>query len=153
MQVFVETGTFLGETLYAVRNSFDKLISIEIDNAFASKAINRFKHWKKITVHCGDSGELLPSILNDIKDRTLFWLDGHYSGGYTSRGKLDTPIEAELNAIFKHSIKSHVILIDDSHCFGTLKDYPTLKHVQDLCARNGYGDFTVRDDIIIVQSR
>lgn len=56
----------------------------------------------------------------------LFWLDGHYSGGITAKGGLDTPVCAELDAILDHPVHTHVIRIDDARCFDGISDYPQL---------------------------
>ena len=77
----------------------------------------------------GDSGIRLPEMLADIRRPVLFWLDGHYSAGVTASAALHTPISAELQAILRHPVKGHVILIDDARCFDGSNDYP---HIDDL---------------------
>lgn len=46
------------------------------------------------------------------------WLDAHYSGGTTAKGKKSSPLKDELEIIKKHPIKNHIILIDDVNCMG-----------------------------------
>lgn len=68
-------------------------------------------------------------------------------------GVLDTPILLELKAILEHSIKNHVILIDDARCFigsnPILRNYPTIDQLKEFVARrwNNFS-FEVKDDII-----
>jgi hypothetical protein len=59
-----------------------------------------------------------------------FWLDGHYSGAGTAKGKTNTPLLQELDHIGSHHIKTHTILIDDVRQFGTQEmDFITLDEV------------------------
>jgi hypothetical protein len=44
----------------------------------------------------------------------MFWLDRHYSGGFTAKGEKDCPIIEELDAISNGSHLKHSILIDDA---------------------------------------
>lgn len=72
----------------------------------------------------GDSAQKLPELIREINKPTLFWLDGDYSSGITARGVTQTQVSAELQAILSHSIKQHIILIDDARCFDGTNDYP-----------------------------
>lgn len=111
IKTFIETGTYKGEMIEATKNIFKKIYSIELDNDLWTKAIEKFKDDKYIKILNGDSGEILPKLLKKINNPCIFWLDGHYSGGITARGELNTPIFKELEAVLNHKIKNHVILI------------------------------------------
>jgi len=123
---FVETGTFHGDTLGYIAKSGVRCTSIELSTQLYQDACRRFKSCKNVKLVQGDSGEKLAELLREINEPTLFWLDGHYSSGITASAKIDTPISAELKAILCHSIKRHVILIDDARCFDGTNDYPYL---------------------------
>ena len=148
-KILIETGTFLGDMLYAMRRRFDRLISIELSSELTERARVRFRKYPQIQIVNGDSGEKLKEILQGISQRTLFWLDGHYSGGITAKGKLDTPIYSELQIVFDHPVKDHVILIDDARLFNGTNDYPTIPELQEIIQelRPDYL-FSVRNDII-----
>ncbi|MBI4494137.1 MAG: hypothetical protein HY690_15220 [Chloroflexi bacterium] len=88
-----------------------------------------------VSILHGDSSDVLPEILSKIAEPALFWLDGHYSGGVTARGKYETPVWQELQHILNHSAAWHVILIDDARCFVGQSDYPTLQETRDLVWR------------------
>ena len=62
--------------------------------------------------------------------------DGHYSAGITAKGDLETPIMQELEAILSHSIKNHVILIDDAREFTGMNDYPTVSQLKEFVAKS-----------------
>jgi hypothetical protein len=147
--ILIETGTYLGDMVYAMRKSFSKILSFELDQSLYEQARRRFAADRHIEIIHGDSGQLLPQYLTNINERCLFWLDGHYSGGITARGELDTPIKRELEHIFAHAISDHVILIDDARCFTGQNDYPTLDELRELVSERTQGwQFSVEDDVV-----
>lgn len=149
IKVFIETGTYLGETVYYLKNVFDKLISTELDQKLYDSAKKRFSQDKHIRIYQGDSGDLLQDILADISEPCLFWLDGHYSDGITAKGKLNTPVLQELEHIFNHKINNHIILIDDARCFTGKDDYPSIEFLKNyIRQKNKELQFSVKDDII-----
>ncbi len=78
----------------------------------------------------------------------MFWLDGHYSAGFTAKGELETPILAELETILQNNL-NHIILIDDARCFTGNNDYPTKEYLKTyvLGKQKNY-KMDVIDDII-----
>jgi hypothetical protein len=128
-ETFIETGTFLGDMAGYASHLFQRVHTIELSPDLARRAVARFAAVPHVTVHEGDSGQILPDLLATINSSCLFWLDGHYSGGITARGKRDTPIAAELEAIAGHPIGPHAVLIDDARVFGTDAAYPVLEEV------------------------
>jgi hypothetical protein len=111
----------------AQRENFKKIISIELDDELCRRAQNRFKKDSHITIVQGDSGHVLPKILKDIHEPVIFWLDGHYSGGVTSKGETECPIYEELSAIFNSDANRSILLIDDARCFIGDENYPTIE--------------------------
>lgn len=148
-RILVETGTYLGDMVYAMRRSFSKILSFELDQTLAEQARQRFANDSHITIIQGDSGRLLGDYLTNIHEPCLFWLDGHYSGGITARGALDTPIKSELKHILSHPVEGHVILIDDARCFTGENDYPTLNDLRKfLNERKSGWHFSIDTDVI-----
>ena len=123
--VLIETGTFLGDMVEAQRNNFKRIFSIELQSDFAEKARERFKDVGHIKILQGDSGRLLKTILTEIKEPAIFWLDAHYSGGLTAKGDKECPIYEEIDAIFATK-ENHVLLIDDARYFNGQGDYPAI---------------------------
>ena len=153
--VFVETGTFIGNTLLGLKDSFEQLFSIELDRGIYELAKARLCNLEHIKIFHGDSSKVLPEILNDLKTPALFWLDAHYSSGVTAKGDLQTPIMRELKAIFAHSSKQHCILIDDVKDFNGLNDYPDVDNLLSFIKKEA-GDFyeaRVADGIFIVEPK
>lgn len=130
----VETGTFLGDMLAAMRESFDSLTSIELSDELYARATKRFAGDPKITLLHGDSKELLEEIAASIDQPALFWLDAHYSGAWhedfeeTAGGDRPSPIFAELEAVFS-SPHEHVVFIDDARLFNGEEGWPELDEV------------------------
>jgi hypothetical protein len=129
LKIFVETGTYLGDMVEAMKTHFARIYSIELDPVLFKRARERFRNDNYVTVLRGDSGICLKEIVQQLDKPSLFWLDGHYSGGITARGETDTPILSELACILGAEDFGHVVIIDDARCFGADPAYP---HYQDL---------------------
>lgn len=140
LRTLVETGTYQGDTLAACAPHFDRLASIEIGEDLYRAAQARFSSATNVHLILGDSADQLPTLVAALEEPALFWLDGHYSGGDTVRGKNETPISRELEAVFG-SPYDHVVLIDDARDFGGALNigrrsaYPTLREVRRLVRR------------------
>jgi len=132
LKILVETGTYYGDMVEAMKCHFDRLYSIELSNELYRKAKRRFEGDKRIEIIHGDSGIELGKLLERIDQPALFWLDGHYSAGDTAKGDKDTPIYEELNYIFSTQNSGHVVVIDDARCFGNDPAYPTIKELSDF---------------------
>lgn len=136
-RVMVETGTFLGDTVDHFKNKFESVISIELSEDLAKKAMKRFANTEGVRIIEGDSSLVLPGILPELNSPVLFWLDGHYSFEFfvnnefirTAKGETKTPIEKELDIILQSEIES-VILVDDARLFTGKEDYPSIKSVK-----------------------
>ena len=154
ISIFVETGTYEGEMVNAIRKIFETIYSIELDYELYNSAKEKFSKYNQISIIQGDSSKILPLILSKIDQPCLFWLDAHYSGGFTSKGEIETPILTELSHILNNSKFDHVILIDDARCFIGLNDYPTLKELKKLISkkRPNYS-FIVKEDIIRIHKK
>jgi hypothetical protein len=149
LNVFVETGTYLGEMLDALKSSFRELYSIELSEELYGRAERKFAADERVHIMQGDSGDVLPIILDKVSEPCLFWLDGHFSGGITAQGALDFPILKELEHIGHHRIKNHVILIDDARFFSGTMDAPDREQIAaSLRAINPAYRIEERDDII-----
>jgi len=151
LDTLVETGTFMGDMISACRNHFSNIISIELSESSYQRAKLRFRRFKHVTLLQGDSGVVLGEVIKNIGKPCLFWLDAHYSGGITSRGEIDTPISQELDIVLSHSVRDHVVLIDDAHEFTGQNGYPDLANLRSEIA-SVYPDhkFEVVDNIIRV---
>lgn len=148
MPVFVETGTFLGDTVQAMLGDFETLISIELSEKLYRKALKRFAGREKVSLFNGDSGEVLARILPDLTRPALFWLDAHFSSGVTARGDFDTPLYKELDLILNHPLaQKHVILIDDARFLNGRDGYPSFEGLRERVTTAGLKTCEIRNDI------
>jgi len=150
IHIFIETGTFMGDMVYAVRKYFKVIYSIELGSDLWQAAVERFKKKTHITILQGDSGKVLIDLVPQIKEKAIFWLDGHYSSGVTAKGDKNCPIFEELSAIFDSKI-NHILLIDDARCFNGSCDYPTIEELSAfILSKRSQSVIEVKDDIIRV---
>ena len=129
VNILVETGTLHGDMVQAMKHHFRKIYSIEISHELAEKAQTLFKNDHNVEIIENDSAIALKTLVPQLHEPAVFWLDGHYSGGNTGRGGTDTPIMQELATILSSQVP-HVVLIDDARCFGSEKDYPTIDQLE-----------------------
>ncbi|HEB41455.1 MAG TPA: hypothetical protein ENI08_00355 [Candidatus Dependentiae bacterium] len=109
--IFIETGTYLGNTTLNAIEFFKEIHTIELSMPLYQKASERFKNVENITTYHGDSSEVLKQVLPKMHGKILFWLDAHCSGGITVGDK--NPLIDEIRAIKMNKIKNAIILIDD----------------------------------------
>jgi hypothetical protein len=149
LDVFVETGTYMGDMLAAMLPHFRTLHSIELSPGLHERARKRFAGCPQCHLVQGDSGEALASIVSTLQVPALFWLDAHFSGGVTARGGIDPPVGNELTAILAHPIRQHVVLIDDARLFDGRDGYPAIVGLRDvITAEAPWYAFQVEQDII-----
>jgi hypothetical protein len=136
--VWIETGTYLGETTQHLSQFTDEIHTIEPSFELYLKASEYLRSYKNIFLHNGTSEERLAPILEELCSRNVnklnFWLDGHYSAGNTFKGEHETPVMHELSTIEKYAnnFKEINIFIDDVRCFHpTTTEYQAYPHLND----------------------
>jgi hypothetical protein len=166
--VFIETGTFKGESLdFACSLPFQKLISCDVSFQHYENAKNKFKEDKRVFLHHESSYTLLKKIIDPTKS-TTFWLDGHWQNvnkhEMDSSG-LECPLLEELKQILSFSwIKKPLILIDDaSHYPITNEDkkkyksgykinqWPSLIEIKNMIPSNY--NFEIIHDVIWISNK
>ena len=146
---FVETGTFTGEMVEAMRPHFRRVISIEMAADIHHGARRRFASDPHVELLLGDSAVVLPRLLEQIREPALFWLDGHFMGAGTARSHEDSPVRHELSALLAHAVRGHLVLIDDARLFDGSAGYPAISELRAWIQRERPGsDVQVEDDII-----
>lgn len=149
LEVLVETGTYFGGTVNALRHDMARIISVEVDEKLAALARRRFAGDAKVQIIQGDSARVIAEVVPRLTSPALFWLDGHYSGGVTGFGESHCPILQELPSILDDQRFAHVILIDDARAFGSDPAYPTIEAVRNLVKQRRHGTtVSVQNDII-----
>lgn len=156
-KIFIETGTYKGDTLFSCKNYFEELFSIELSHELFLYCKDRFLNENKIHIYEGNSGEVLPNIIKKDSRPILFWLDAHYSRGDTTTGDDHSPIVKELDFILSN-IENFCILIDDARDFNGKNGYPTMSFLKRLIknvnTKNNWDlIITVKNDIIRIHKK
>lgn len=148
LNIFVETGTYMGDMIDELKYNFEFIYSIELYKPLYSRAKKIFSKYQYIKILSGNSSLKIKAILRDIKQPALFWLDAHYSGDGTARASKNTPIIKELEAIAQSSLP-HVVVIDDARLFNGQSDYPTIRYIKKQYG-NSYTIITIHDMIVLL---
>jgi hypothetical protein len=151
----VETGTYLGHSARLLASVFPKVLTIEVDRELFAAADRSLADNPAIEVLEGDSRAILPRVV-DASIPTLYWLDGHWSGGPTGGSEDECPVIAEVSAI-SAGHPNDCLLIDDARMFlapppapHRPEQWPTFRQVGDAIAETRPGHLVVvAHDIII----
>lgn len=114
---FIETGTYEGGTIFALEPYFDKLHTIEFSEKYYNNTKNEYNGCK-INFILGDSSIVFESLLPTITDKSIFFLDGHWSVGDTGKSAKDCPLDEEITHIYNLFQNEAIIIIDDVRLFG-----------------------------------
>jgi hypothetical protein len=156
--IWVETGTYLGETTKLLARWSGAVYSLEPADMLYKRAARLFASQKHVSIINAPSEEAFPTLLPSLKGPVNFWLDGHFSAGPTFQGEVDTPIMAELDSISQHKavLEPVCIMIDDIRCFSSslpeYSNYPSLDMLVDW-ARQQDMEWHIEQDIMIIRSR
>lgn len=125
LRILIETGTYYGEMVAAMKSRFDRIDSIEMDSALAARATHEFARSPHIHILQGDSKLVLPELLATLTQAALFWLDAGYYGWSGLQGDQQR-LGVELDSILRHPIRGHVILMDDARGLNGQNGAPTI---------------------------
>ena len=114
---FIETGTNIGGTTFALEPYFEKIHTIEFSEKLHNDTKNRYTG-NKINFILGDSSIVFETLLPTITENCIFFLDGHWSGGDTGKSNKDCPLDEEITHINNLFTNSAIIIIDDFRLFG-----------------------------------
>jgi len=153
--VWIETGTYRGDTTNVLAKIATKVFSLEPSKELFDFSFARFSDRENITVINDTSENCLPRLLGVMNGKLNLWLDGHYSGAGTFAGPNDTPLIAELATIdkFIENFDRCAVFIDDirlcgrRHAYG---EYPSLDYLVDW-ARKGHWDWHIEYDIFVAK--
>jgi hypothetical protein len=149
--VTIETGTSTGRTALALAKAGFPVHTIEVDEAAYALARERLKDQPGIVLHLGDSGAVLPGLLDRLTEnaRALnFWLDGHSCGEGSGRAEAyDTAILAELATVQKIIDRGIevAVAVDDFRLFGNAANYPSKDALVDWARAAGLNWYVVGD--------
>ena len=117
LAMFVESGTFQGDTAELCAPSFERVYTIEVSADLHARAARRLGHRGNVVCLAGDSASVLRELKSSLADRSvLYWLDAHGRGQETAGRANECPLLSELDAIAPLNERS-VVLIDDARMF------------------------------------
>lgn len=148
--IVIETGTCYGDTTVALVEAGYVVHTIEVSQELSAQV---FPGLSRLGVRCytGDSGHLIQQVIETTLTQSQnvnFWLDGHWSGGATSRAAdYETPILQELSAISKARARWNklVVAVDDVRCFGNDPAYPPKQFLADWANANRLNAYFLAD--------
>lgn len=121
--VFVESGTYKGDTSVLASKYFNKVITIEIHEPLYKQSKKRFEE-----LSCQNIEAILGNTLDVLKDKEIyekykeggvFYLDGHISGHDSSYfNEHPVPLLEELKIITSNNLNASLIIIDDVRLWG-----------------------------------
>ena len=129
LRILVETGTYYGEMVAAMKDVFSAIYSVECDHRLAQRAARKFARSSHIHILEGDSRQIIPQLLKGLPGAALFWLDAGYYGWAGLQGDQHR-LTAELDAILRDPGKKHVILMDDARGLNGENGAPTIAELK-----------------------
>lgn len=116
LSVFVETGTFKGNTAVWAANHFEDVFTIENSQALFDEVVDKYRYLKNVKFLFGDSRKVLKNTVKEIHKPVLFWLDAHWCGIDDYGASDQCPVIEEIKIIGSIDV-AHCILIDDARLF------------------------------------
>ncbi|HVB86686.1 MAG TPA: hypothetical protein VNK23_08500 [Candidatus Dormibacteraeota bacterium] len=148
LRTLIETGTYYGEMIAAVKDDFDHVFSIEFDPELAQRAARRFSGDARVRILEGDSAKVLPELLKSISEPALFWLDAGY-WGWADLARDPERLSVEVEAALSHRVTAHVVLMDDARMLDGRNGAPTFDQLRTRIATRFPGrQVELRHDII-----
>ena len=161
--LWIETGTYYGETTKLLSKISKKTISIEADKELFETSKKKLKNLKNVELFNGKSEDLLDKSISENLDfkNICIYLDAHLCQDHLKNiqtfGSEDTatPILKELEIIKKYYGKFEKInvLIDDIRLFyGNYQNYPDKNILVDWCKENIFS-WEIEHDIFICKKK
>jgi hypothetical protein len=152
---FIETGTHLAGTALWAAEHFDRVISIEADRELYDAAKKRLASHTNVDLRLGRSQDVVATLVPELSQPALIWLDAHWSGGATAGEDQECPLLEEIAAV-DAGIIQHLILIDDARFFlnpapppHKREHWPSVAAVIEQLRAKYEGYICVTDDVII----
>ncbi len=154
LRQFVETGTYVGQSLPWAARNFERVWTVEISADYQRQAMANVGPLPNVRFVLGDSATELAKICRELTDPALFWLDAHAGAGYFG-AEDNCPLLAELEVVLAGS-QPHCILVDDARAFVApppppfdYRKWPSLDEVMAVILKRGGYHVSVVTDVLI----
>lgn len=141
LDVFIETGSAIGDLPLRCAPEFGTIVTIEAAEDYYQSATNRLLGTPHVRVIHGDSGHWLGPVLAGVGLPAVVWLDAHEIADHGRAA-----MRAEMEAL-AHDANMHVILIDDARLCSGRKGWMTVGEIEEWAAAYGYNYEGVTDDV------
>lgn len=152
LEIFVETGTWHGDSAIWAAAHFSKVYTIELNLPFLEEFNSLLADFDNIEpIHGNSRTELIP-VISKIRRPVLFFLDAHWTGDAEQHDKIGAcPVMDEINTINKLCKVNHVIIVDDARLMrGKWGDQDSI--IEALC-NNGQRKVQVFDDVFLAEPK
>ena len=157
--LWIETGTYYGETTKLLSKISKKTISIEADKNLFETSNKILKNFKNVEILNGKSEDLLDKVISKNLNfqNVCIYLDAHLCQDHLKNTKTfgnentATPILNELEIVSKYvsNFEKIVVLIDDIRLFqGKFQNYPNKNTLVNWCKENDFL-WEIEQDIFI----
>ena len=157
--LWIETGTYYGETTKLLSKISKKTISIEADKNLFETSNKILKNFKNVEILNGKSEDLLDKVISKNLNfqNVCIYLDAHLCQDHLKNTKTfgnedtATPILNELEIVSKYlaNFEKIVVLIDDIRLFqGKFQNYPNKNTLVSWCKKNNFL-WEIEQDIFI----
>ena len=161
--LWIETGTYYGETTKLLSKISKKTISIEADKNLFESSKKRLKKLKNVELFNGKSEDLLEKLMSENTHfkNICIYLDAHLCQDHLKNTKTfgsednATPVLRELEIVKKYLGKFEKInvLIDDIRLFhGSFQNYPDKSILVEWCKENDFL-WEIEHDIFICKKK
>ena len=161
--LWIETGTYYGETTKLLSKISKKTISIEADKKLFETSKKKLENFKNVELLNGKSEDILDKLISENSkfNNICIYLDAHLCQDHLKNTKTfgsedtATPILRELEIIKKYHRKFEKInvLIDDIRLFyGNFQNYPDKNILVDWCKENNFS-WEIEQDIFICKKK
>lgn len=156
----IETGTLHGGGARLIAEIFPEAVSIELSAELHARAAEALAEVSNVTLLQGDSRLVLPPLV-DAGRPTLYFLDGHWSGGETAGQEDECPVLDELAAL-RGGHPDDCVIIDDARLFESAPppphdpgDWPSIERVLDAirAVRPDHEVVVAHDQVVAVPPR
>ena len=114
-QVFIETGTYLGETARWAAKFFSDVRTVELGAERYADTSAALRDLSNVVCYQGDSRAVLAKLREELAGTpSVMWLDGHWSGDGTAGKNDECPLLGELQCV--DGLKD-IVMIDDARYF------------------------------------
>lgn len=155
MRLFIETGTFRGDTAAWAAAEFERVITIEFSPELFERAQRRLAAHANVEILFGDSRARLAELVPTLDCPAVFWLDAHWCSGQTYGLADQCPLLSEL-AVINASPLDHALLIDDARFFlspqprpNRIDQWPSLAEVITQLSSRADRYVVVVEDVIV----